>query len=372
MINLLTRVFPLILVVLFLHACSSGKKALQRGDYFTAVMTAVERLRSNPDHKKSKEILQESYRLAVDWSETSARNTITSNAPNKYKTALNEYEKINAMYEAIRRSPGATKVVRYPVEKYKEVSELKSKAAEESYEAGIVALMNNNRSDAKRAYFLFRESNNLVPGYREAIEMMAQAEYNATLRVVFEENNFSYQGYTLQPAILNSTNNNQFIKFYSKAQVIDEAPDFPDQFLYVTISSMQPGTERVTREIKTIVDTVKVGEKEVKGVKEPIYERVEAELTTNTKNMSATGQVRLVIHDAKSQSVLMSRDVSSLYDWSDSWATIKGDQRALNAEQKKLLAKKEPRISTNDLMRGLQSDMDRKVTAELRSFYSQY
>ena len=359
------------LTLMILISCNSGKKALERGDYFTAVMTSVERLRSNPDHKKSKETLQESYRLAVDWSESRAKNTITSNAPNKYLTALMEYEKINAMYEAIQRSPGATKIIRYPVEKYKEVSELKSKAAEESYEAGIVAMMNNNREDAKRAYFLFRESNNLVPGYREAIEMMGQAEYNATLRVVFEENNFSYQGYSLQPAILNATNN-QFIKFFSKIQAENESSDFADHYLFVTISSMQPGTERIKSEVRTLSDSVKIAEKEVNGVKIPIKEKVEAELTTHTKQMSATGQARLLIRDARSQATLFTRDVTSFYEWTDSWATVKGDQRALNADQKKLVSKREPRISTNELMRGLQSDMDRRVSIELRDFYSRY
>jgi hypothetical protein len=371
MYRFFTKLFTFLSVCLLITSCNSGKKALQRGDYFTAVMTSVERLRTNPEHKKSRETLQESYRLAVDWSDKLAKNTIASSAPNKYKTALFEYEKINRMYEAIGRSPGATRVIRYPVEKYKEVNELKSLAAAESYEAGIVAMMNNNRADAKRAYFLFREANNFVPGYAEAIEMMAQAEYNATLRVVFEENNFSYQGYSLQPAILNATND-QFIKFFSTSQAENEAFDFADHFLYVTISSMQPGTERIKSEVRTVSDSVTTGEKEVKGVKIPIKEKVEAEFTTHIKQISATGQARITIQDAKSQATLLTRDVNSVFEWTDSWATVKGDQRALNDAQKKLVAKREPRISTNDLMRGLQNDMDRKVIAELRDFYSRY
>lgn len=370
--HIFTNVITTLTLIILISSCSSGKKALQRGDYYNAVMTSVDRLRGNPNHKKSKETLKESYRLAVDWSESQAKNTIASNAPNKYMTALSEYEKINRMYEAIRRSPAAMKVVGSPVERYKEVNNLKTKAAEENYEAGIVALMKNTQEEAKRAYFLFRDANSLVPGYREAIEMMAKAEYNATLRVAFEETNFSYQGYTLQPAILNSANNNQFIKFYPKAQADQEGPGFAHQILQVSISSMQPGTERITREIRTVSDTVKVGEKDVKGVKEPIRERVEAELTTHTKNMSATGLVRIIILDAQTRSTLLSRDVASNFEWSDSWATFKGDERALSDTQKKLAAKKEPRISTNDLMRGLQQDMDRKVSAELRSFYSRY
>ncbi|HMQ00636.1 MAG TPA: hypothetical protein PKC24_12705 [Cyclobacteriaceae bacterium] len=364
-------IIPFLVLLIVSAACSSGKKALQRGDYFTAVMTATERLRTNPDHKKSKETLQESYRLAVEWCETSAKDIIASNAPNKYRNALREYDRINVMYEAIRRSPGASKVIRHPVEKYQEVSNLKTMAAEESYEAGIVAMMGSSREDARRAYFLFRDANNFVPGYRESLEMMAQAEFNATLKVVFEENNLSYQSYTLEPTIMSAVSN-QFIKFYPKGFAANEAPDFADHLLFITIASMQPGVERVRSEVRTVADSVKTGEREVNGTKVPIKERVEAELTIYTKQMNANGQTRVVIRDARTQATLLSRDVASLFEWSDSWATAKGDQRALNEEQRKLIAKRESRISINDLMRGLQADMDRKVAAELREFYGRF
>ena len=47
----------LVITVLFLDSCSSGKNAYKHGNYFDAVLTAVQRLRHNPDHKKSKEVL---------------------------------------------------------------------------------------------------------------------------------------------------------------------------------------------------------------------------------------------------------------------------------------------------------------------------
>ena len=42
-------------------SCTSGKKAMERGDYYQSVISAVDRLRKNPDHKKSTETLQISY-----------------------------------------------------------------------------------------------------------------------------------------------------------------------------------------------------------------------------------------------------------------------------------------------------------------------
>ncbi|MFZ2907448.1 MAG: hypothetical protein WAZ98_14685 [Cyclobacteriaceae bacterium] len=58
---------PTRLLILFgiiaLSACTSGKKAYERGDYYEAVMQAVNRLRQNPDHDKSKEALK----MPIPW-----------------------------------------------------------------------------------------------------------------------------------------------------------------------------------------------------------------------------------------------------------------------------------------------------------------
>ena len=150
------RLLYLVISVFFLDSCSSGKSAYKHGDYYDAVLTAVQRLRQNPDHKKSKEVLSLSYQLAVNFLETDAQNQIASNANFKWRSAVQNYEKINRLYEEIRTSPGALRVIPNPVTKYKELTDVKGKAAEESYEAGVQAMLKNTRGDAKQAYFLFQ------------------------------------------------------------------------------------------------------------------------------------------------------------------------------------------------------------------------
>jgi hypothetical protein len=66
-------------------------------------------LRQKPDHKKSKEVLATSYQMAIDYLETDAQNQIASNANFKWRNAVDDYEKINNLYEQIRTSPGALK-----------------------------------------------------------------------------------------------------------------------------------------------------------------------------------------------------------------------------------------------------------------------
>jgi hypothetical protein len=45
-----------------------GKQRLKQGDYYDAVLQAVNRLRQNSDHKKSREVLATSYQMAIDLS----------------------------------------------------------------------------------------------------------------------------------------------------------------------------------------------------------------------------------------------------------------------------------------------------------------
>src|SRR6187402_891494 len=110
---------PVILIVI--ASCSSGKKAYERGNYYEAVMQAVARLRQKPDHSKSSEALKNAYPLAVDYFETQAKNEIASNSNYKWKNAIQSYNSINAMYEAIRQCPSCLKTISNPVNYYSEI-----------------------------------------------------------------------------------------------------------------------------------------------------------------------------------------------------------------------------------------------------------
>src|SRR6186713_3017267 len=150
-------------------------------------MKSVNRLRQNPDHSKSLEALKNAYPLAVEYYEQEAKNQIASNAPLKWKSAIESYSTINGMYEMIRQCPGCKTVVPNPKEYYNEIGPLKEKAAEESYNLGIEALMKGNRMDARKAYFNFNDTQKFIPGYKDVVEYLDKAKFEATLKVVLEQ-----------------------------------------------------------------------------------------------------------------------------------------------------------------------------------------
>ena len=67
---------PVFVLIVLLSACSSGKKAYERGDYYGAVSKAVKRLRQNADHDKSIDIVRDAYPHAIEYFESQARNEI--------------------------------------------------------------------------------------------------------------------------------------------------------------------------------------------------------------------------------------------------------------------------------------------------------
>ncbi len=360
-----------VVICLLLDACTSGKVALKQGDYYSAVSQAVSRLRQNPDHKKSREVLSTSYNMAIEYLETDAQNQITSNANFKWKNAVHNYTLINNLYEQIRTSPGALEVIPNPVSKYNELNEVKNKAAEETYEAGIQAMLKNTREDAKRAYFFFSESNNFNPGYRESIEMIEQSKFNATLKVIVDPTFQNYNDWNFEPVVF-GVRNNQFVKFYTPREAQDANLQQVDQFVKVVVNGYSEGRPGITKRVETFKDSVKVSEKTVNNQKVPVYEKITATITWFEKSITSRGSITLYIKDARSNAELRNSDIISEERWTDRWATCTGDLRALSESNKKMCGSKEPFMNRDYLRNQTKRELDNKLANSLSGFYSQY
>ena len=364
------RVFILCLIVI-VEGCVSGKSAYKRGNYYEAVLDAVHRLRQNPDSKKSKEILSLSYLAAVEYLETDAQNQINSDANFKWRSAVQNYEQINNLYEQIRTSPGALKIIPNPTSRYKELTDVKGKAAEESYEAGIQAMLKNTRSDSKQAYFLFTDANNYSPGYREAIEMITQSKFNATLKVVVQPSVQNAYDWNFSPQIF-GYKGNQFVQFYTPAQAQEQSLPKIDQFLTLVVNGYQESRPAITKRVQEVKDSVKTGEKTVNGKKVPIKKLVTAQMTIYEKKITARGSIRLIVVDAESKAEIRNSEIPSDLTWTESWATYTGDAQALSEANKALCAKKEPYMTRDYLIKQTETDLARKLSNAMSSFYQNY
>lgn len=372
--------FPCIIIVV--AGCSSGKKAYEKGDYYGAVMKSIARLRQNPDHSKSAQTLQSAYPLALEFFETQANNEIASNSPFKWKNAIQSYNQINQMYEQIRQCPGCMKVVRSPKNYYAEIAPLKEKAAEESYNAGINALMKGNRNDAKNAYFNFVDAQAFVPGYKDVVEYLDKAKFEATLKVILEQipvparynlsggffqdrvEEFLHQNYTEQT----------FIRFYTPQEAKSVNLPYADHVLRIQFDDFSVGNINMKEKEETVKkDSVKVGETKIEGKTVAVYNTVTAKLTTYRKEVVSTGLLSMVVTDAKTNGVLSHKKFTGEYAWVNTWARFNGDERALTDQHLAMVKQKETQPpGAQDLFLEFTKPIYNQLVPAIKGFYQSY
>lgn len=369
-------------LIVFLSACSSGKKAYERGDYYGAVSKAVNRLRQNPDHNKSAETLREAYPLALEYYESQAKNEVASNSDFKWKNAIQSYTYLNQLYEQIRQCPGCLKVVPNPKNFYSEIGPLKEKAAEESYNAGITSLMKGSRNDAKQAYHNFNDAQIFVPGYKDVIAYLEKAKEEATLKVILEQipvpSRYNLSGGFFQDRVEEYLHTNytdlSFIRFYTPQEAQSEKVDQPDQILRIQFDDFSVGNVTLKEKEETVSrDSVKVGEVKMEGKLVPVYNTVKAKLTTTRKEVLSNGLLSMVVVDAKTNGILSHKKFTGEFLWLNSWARFNGDERALTDQQLQLCKQKEIQPpGAQDLFLEFSKPIYNQLIPALRGFYQNY
>jgi hypothetical protein len=374
--------FASAVLALIIVGCSSGKKAYERGDYYGAVMKSVSRLRQNPDHSKSIEALQNAYPLALEYFETEAKNEIASNSDYKWKNAIQAYNNINSLYEAIRQCPGCKKAVPNPKNYYAEIGPLKEKAAEESYNAGITALMKGNRNDAKQAYYNFNDAQRFVPGYKDVVEYLDKAKYEATLRVVVEQipvpSRYNLSGGFFQDKVEAFLHNNYtdetFIKFYTPEEARSVNLEQVHQIMRLQFDDFSVGNSVLKEKEETITrDSVKVGEAKIEGKTVPVYNTVKAKLTTYRKEIISNGLLSMIVVDAKTNGILTTRKFNGEFIWVSQWARFNGDERALTDQQLKICQLREQQPPhPQDLFLEFTKPIYNQLIPAVKGFYQNY
>jgi hypothetical protein len=362
--------------------CSSGKKAYERGDYYAAVMKAIQRLRQNPDHSKSQDALQSAYPLAVEFFETQANNEIASNSPFKWKNAIQSYTSINQMYEQIRQCPGCMKVVMKPKNYYAEIAPMKEKAAEESYNAGINSLMKGTRNDAKTAYYNFTEAQQFVPGYKDVLDYIGKAKDVATLKVVVQQmpvvERYNFSSNFFQDKIEAYLHQNYpdqgFVKFLTPQEAQNINLQSADHIVTLKFDDFSVGNTSMKEKEETVSkDSVKVGETKIEGKTIPVYNTVKAKLNTYRKEVVSTGLLSMKIIDAKTDGVLTHKKFTGEFAWVNTWARFNGDERALTNEHLAMVKRKEEQPpAAQELFLEFTKPIYNQLIPAIKDFYQPY
>jgi hypothetical protein len=377
-----TATFTSLIFCLVLLSCSTGKKALEHGDYYTATLQAVNRLRSNPDSKKAIAAVKDSYPMSLQYFQGKIDNAVAGSSPFRYTEIAGYYEKMNQLSDEISRCPAALKI--FPNVNYftNELNNSYNAAAEEQYNAGIANEQINTRLTWKDAYFNFKQADCFVSGYKDVEDRIQNAKYNATLKVIVEQIPVTrkYQlssDFFLNQIIENLQSNrpNEFVEYYSPRSADNAGIRYPDQVLRMNFDEFTIGQvydKETEKEYSR--DSVNVGSVTMPdGSKKIVYNTVKAKLKTYHRELISNGTLDVTIIDLPKNDVVSQRKFSGQYIWFTEWGSFNGDERALSKEQL-ALCNKRPDLppGQQDLFVEFTKPIYNQVTPYLKTFYRKY
>lgn len=248
---------------------------MQQGNYDEAVFKAVKRLRSNTDHKKSLEILKQTYPLAQQWHLSRIKNMENSYDRFKWEPIAHEYATLINLYDEISRCPACLAAVPAPESYNFEYERAKLSAASERFDAGLTALekgKNGDRNQARDAFIHFTEANNWVRNYKDAEQKIKDAEHYATIRVVVEPIPMHSQALKISNEFFDNKINefllqapvNRFVKFYTTTEARRLGINKPDQIIQLVFDDFVVGqTYMHEKETQLIKDSIVLATYEV-------------------------------------------------------------------------------------------------------------
>lgn len=334
------------LSLIILGGCTTGKNALQKGDYDASVAKAVSRLQNSPKNSEAMQVLKTAYDLALQDHLRKINEAKLSNDLFRWESVMYDYQKINQLADDINSCPACLVLVPNPSKYVKEVAESKLNAAAARYESGLSYLNTNNRLSAKKAYYEFEKTQNLQPNYKDVKNKMEDAYWAAVTRVVVQPIILNRGPYKLSAdyfqqqidQFISSYSRNKFVIFYGEDQATQQKI-VPDQVLSLNFDDFVVGQTYVKERVEKLKrDSVVIGETRER---KPIYGTVRATLSIFEKNISSSGLLDMSIMEWQTKKIVRQQKFPGTYVWRDSWASYKGDDRALDKHQLAMTRRKE-------------------------------
>ncbi|MDR0692949.1 MAG: hypothetical protein LBF69_07930 [Prevotellaceae bacterium] len=350
--KLFNVISTLAIASVLLTACkSTGQKALSKGDYYTACLQAIEKLRSSPDNAKAASALEQAYPLAVDYTQREVERLLASPSnPQRFLMILNMYYQMNNIAIQLSRCPAGLQLIPHVDYYTSQLESARDMAAEESYQIAENRLLSGTRQAAKEAYLQYQQVNSIIPGYKDVANKLQEAKWQATLKVVLEqvpvEGQYKISADFFQTKVFEyfSTGiRNEFIQVFSpEAAEIKQLQ--PDQLIRLRFLDFVVGQLRESKNTREVTrDSVAAGTyKDKKGVEHTVYGKVKATLTTHTIELSSSGILEASIINYASKTVLSQQRFPGTYVWRDSWASFNGDERALSSKELNLCKRDKP------------------------------
>ena len=367
------------IATILLVSCSTGKKDLQRGDYYSAIIKAVERLKSAPENKKAIKVVREGYPIMLDWTQEEMDQVMSSNSSDKWERAIYLMEQVNRVSSSIRNTPAARNIIRDPKTYTSELNMAFEKAAEVRYNTGLEYLAMDTKESARRAFNEFAAANRYVEGYKNVNSLLQESKELATVNVLVQtipapsikyklSSEFFYD--QVYKYLNNQYGPNSFIHTYSPYQAEKVGLDQPDFIVDMEFFDYSVGNLTHTEKEENLENKVEIKSSDTTRVQ---YKTYKAKLKTFTDQVVSGGSLRVRVYEPATDKLMMDDLVPGSFTWVNAYAIFAGDKEALNKKQLDLTKQTAlPLPPDQDLFVEFTKPIYSQVTGKLVRFFNRY
>lgn len=368
-------------IIFSAFSCKTASKLYEKGNYDEAVELAAKKLQKDPGDVKLLDIIQSSYRYAVNDHESRIRNHAESSNELKWEWMYAEYVSLQRMYEAIYRVPSVYELVK-PLDYSGYLVTYSEKAGDVRYDRGLTFMQRYDKQSYRNAYREFQAALRFKPGNRDALQKLNESyEYAVTNVVILpmqQQGGFVYSSYSVggnnfDDQLIRSlqyNTGNEFVKFYSawdaRSQQIRT-----DQVVDMRLASFNMGRYRDYRTSRTVSKEIVVKEivyKPDSVVRE--YAKVFADIITTRRTLNSDARLEVHVKDNQDR-WLWSDLVNGHHDWSTEFATYTGDARALSESDKQLIDRRREFAPTeSEITRCLLDQISAEALNRIRNYFN--
>ncbi len=361
-----------------LVSCSTGKKALQKGDYFSALSKAVDRLKSAPNNKNATKVLKEGYPTAINWISEELDHIQNINAQFKWESAINLMEQANHLSSEIRKTPAARNIIANPKSFTSELNSTYTKAANDRYNAGTEELDINTRESARIAYEHFKMADNFVTGYKNARNLMEISKEKATVKVVLETIPVSVSRFQLSSEFFydqvfeylnNQFNQHGFVNIFTPFQA-EKEDLIPDYIINLDFFDFSVGNLTHSEKEEIAEKRVKIDSRDTTKTQFKTYQ---AKLKLLSDQVVSGGSLRARIFEPATDKLLLDEIIPGTFTWVNQYAIFVGDEEALDNNQLRLTKRSvSPLPDQQDLFIEFTRPIYDQLTQRLSRFFSRF
>ena len=361
-------------LVTVLVSCSAKKQiesAISQGNYDHAISEALEKLENNKDKNRKQDyivMLEDAYNKVLEQDLQTIKHLKKDGNPEQYKTIYNIYSDLEARQTAIKRVMPLQvngKTVNFKFKDYSsELVDYRYKTSDYLINQGIALLDSNDKYNAREAHDIFSYIERINPNFEENRSLITEAHQKGMEYIHVSIQNLTQQiiPQRLEAELLdfNTYGLNQFWTTYhastDKAINYDFAMQL--QLKQINISPERINERQVLREQDIIdgweyqLDRAGNVRKDSLGndIKIDKIINVKARLLEVVQTKSAQVIADVIYTDLKQNQTIDTFTIDSGYIFENIFGTYKGDERALNKNDRNLIRQRQILFPSDEQM----------------------